>query len=334
MAARHFRDALRSVQNWMSTLSIATDDGEVAELGPCWILDLPVEILQMMTEFLNLNDVISLTRTCRTFHALINQDSFWTHRIRAQFPSSIAQLYTFDLFQSADCIETVDELRPSGIVNMRDNAELDLAAIHSATHYNETAVEHRQETMYVSKEDFASQVQYFQFKQPKANLSIPLMKLVYFYLRDRKRVAAVSMDVVHRNSGHLVERADSNSYTGRIIHLQSVCWLEITGRFDRRLMPGRYEVSWRMKSPTAHLSIDGETEFIVVATHGTLLIHRISDTDFRAHVMNHGNRWFLVKIGQMVIYEPSTVHVAIRNWTDGSWKSGIAWDCIELTPAP
>ena len=318
----------------MASLSIAADDDAIVELGPCWILDLPVEILQMMTEFLTLRDVISLSRTCHTFHALIDQDSFWTHRIRLQFPPAIAHLYTLELFQPADCIETVDELRPSGIANVRGDAEIDRAAIHSATHYNDAAVEQRREKMYVSKDDFASQVQYFQFKQPKPHLNIPLMKLVYFYLIDRKRAATVSLDVVHRNSQNLVERADGDSYTGRMIHLQSVCWLEITGRFERRLMPGRYEATWRIKSPNAHLYIAGETEFIVVATHGTLLIHRMSDQDFRDHVLSHGNRWFLVKMGQMTIYEPSTVHVAIRNWIDGSWKSGIAWDCIELTPRP
>jgi len=332
MSTKDIRAALQSFISWISPSSDNVSTNNTP--GICWILQLPPEILQTITEYLNVRDINSLSQTCQEFYTLINNDNFWIHRIRCQFAPSIAQLYTFDLFQKPESIQTEDEPRPSGFNHNRNECELDNLAIHSATHYNDEAIERRHAKMYVSKEDFLKNLQYFQFKKPANNLQIPLMKLIYFYLIDRKRKAVVDMNVIHRNDHYLVEQNDKDSLKGRIINLQQVCWLEITGSSEHNIMPGKYEVIWRMKGRGNDVRIWGETEFIVVPSHGKLLIYKISDDDFRTYALEHGNQWFSVNMGQIIIYEPSTVLMAIRNWNNGSWKSGISWDCIELKLVP
>ena len=321
MAEKIVRKGLEFVRSWTTSTSRTS--------GICYILDLPPEILQCITEHLNVRDLTALSRTCRRFYTLINDDAFWTHRIRCQFPPSIVELYTSNLFQRPEYVESHDEPRASGFEHTRHESELDATAKNSATHYNDEAIERRHATMYVSREDFRKLVQYFQFKKPKKDLRIPLMKLVYFYLIDRKRQAAVDMNVVHRND-HLTEQADRDSFKGRIIHLRTVCWLEITGRLQHTIMPGKYEVVWRMKCGANGVRMWTDTEFMVVPSHGKLLIYKVSDDEFQTHALTSNRQWFLIEMGHIIIYEPSTVWFAVRNWNDLSWKSGISWDCVEL----
>lgn len=325
MATRQLRDSLRTLVHWAR--------GSVDDVpGQCYILDLPPEILQIITEYVTVRDIVSLSRTCRTFHSLINDDHFWIHRIRARFPAPVAQLYTFDLFQAPELIDIDTEPCPTGFRHVRQDGELDRVALHSARYYNDDAIVKRQAKMYVSREDFLRRVEYFQFEKPRQVSNVPLMKLIYFYLIDRKRTAAVNMDVVHRGTQYLIETADKDSFTGRIIELRHVCWLELTGRLKKGLMPGRYNVSWRMKFCSGHVYLGGDTEFLVVPSHGKLCNCKISADDFQTYHLEHAQQWFQANMGQIDIYEPSTVYVAIRNWSNSSWKSGVAWDCIELTP--
>ncbi|CAF0946720.1 unnamed protein product [Rotaria sp. Silwood1] len=328
MAKARIHNAFQSFMSWISQSLDANATDNASKI--CWIFHLPPEILQTLTEYLNVHDIISLSKTCRLFYTLINDDNFWIHRIHYQFPSSIAMFYTSDLFQEPENILTNDEIRPSGFDHIRVDHELDIAAIKSATHYNDEAIEKRHAKMYTSKKDFLTKLQYFQFKQPNKSLEIPNMKLIYFYLIDRKRTSVVDMNVIHRNSYYLVEQNEKDSLTGRIIRLQQVCWLEISGRFEYDIMPGKYEVIWRMKSYSGSVNLGGETEFTVVPSSGKMLIRKISENDFQHYILEHGNHWFLINMGHIVIYEISTVFMGIRNWHNGNWKTGISWDCIEL----
>lgn len=328
MATEKIRKAFQNTVSWM----LASSDKSPVDntLGTCWIVQLPPEILQAITEYLTPRDINSLSRTCQDFYTLINDDNFWIHRIRSQFSPSMADLYTYDVFQNFEPVETNEEPRPTGFTHTKNESQLDQFAITSATHYNDEAIERRHAKIYISKEDFSKQVEYFQFKQPKDYTKVPLMKLMYFYIIDRKRQATVDMGVIHRNDRYLVERNDRDSLKGKIIHLESVCWLEITGEFEHNIMPGKYDVIWRMKTHGNYIRIWGETEFIVVPSCGRLLIYKISENDFRTYGLENNDQWFLVNMGQTIIYEASKVLVGIRNWNNGNWKSGISWDCIEL----
>ncbi|CAF4427420.1 unnamed protein product [Rotaria socialis] len=237
MATGNIREAFRSFLSWASQSADKNSTDDSSKI--CWIFNLPPEILQTITDHLTVHDIISLSQTCQTFYTLIKDDNFWVHRIRSQFSPSTANLYILDLFEKPETILTNDETRPSGFENIRVDGELDLAAINSVTHYNDEAIEKRHAKMYISTEDFLTHVEYLNYRKPKNTLKIPLMKLVYFYLIDRKRTAAVNMSVIHRNDVYLIEDRDKDSLTGRIIQLQSVCWLEITGRFDHDIMPGK-----------------------------------------------------------------------------------------------
>jgi F-box domain len=179
----------------------------------CLILELPIEILGIIADNLNLRDLLAWSRTCRTLHSLINDDHYWMHRIRRQYPTALARFYTWDLFQEYQQQETIDDIRPSGFEHVRVDGTIDQAAIQCATHYNDDAIDKRQAKMYVSKEEFLRKLQYFQYKMPVQHKNIPLMKFVYFYLIDRKRSAAVDMDVIHRNNHFLVETSNRNRIT-------------------------------------------------------------------------------------------------------------------------
>jgi hypothetical protein len=300
-----------------------------------WLFQLPTEILQIITDFLNPKDINSLSQTCQNFYTFLNDNKFWIHRIHRQFPHSIAQRYTFDIFQKPETIHTYNVIQPSGFAHVRTDSQIDICAINSATDYNDEVTERLGIKMYVSKEDFLNNVQYYQFNKPNDCSKIPLMKSVYFYLIDRKRRAAIDMDVTHRNTTYLVEENDVDSLKGRIIHLKSVCWLEITGDMENKIMPGKYGVSWRMKTDLDGIHVRGETEFIIVPQHGKIVNYKISQNEFRdLHLEHGGNHWFTVKMGQTIIYEPSSILVTIRNWNNPNWKSGLSWDCIELTIVP
>ncbi|CAF2454004.1 unnamed protein product [Rotaria sp. Silwood2] len=332
MAKASIHNTFRSFMSWVSNSSDENSTDNTSKI--CWIFHLPPEILQTVTEYLNVRDIISLSKTCRSFHTLVNDNNFWIHRINCQFPQAIAKLYTLDIFEEPENILTNDEVRSSGFDHVRGNEELDLAAINSATHYNDEAIEKRHAKMYISKEVFLTKLQYFQFKKPKNSLKIPLMKLIYFYLIDRKRTSVVNMNVIHRNNHYLVELNDEDSLIGRIIRLQQVCWLEINGRFEHDIIPGKYEVIWRMKSHSHNVNMWGETEFTVVPLHGKMLIRKISENDFRNYVLEYGDHWFSINMGHIIIYELSTVFMGIRNWNNGNWKTGLSWDCIELKLIP
>ena len=296
----------------------------------CSLVSLPLEILQMITGYLPATDIHALSRTCRALHDIIDQSSFWIHRVRSEFSANIAQFYLHDVFQKSEPVTSYDPIRPSGLHHTLADRELDRLAMHCTTHYNDESVEKRQERMFVAEDAFADRVEFYQYRKPANYEEIPLAKLIYFYLRDRKRCAAVDMHVIHRKDGFLVEEEDVDSFKGRVIHLQSVCWLEITGHFEHTIMPGTYDVRWRMKGDAAGIRLSGETEFIVVPQHGKLLIHRMSSDDFQNQMLEHEHRWFTVNIGQILIYEPSKVSVAVRNWIHRGWKSGLSWDCVEL----
>jgi hypothetical protein len=283
---------------------------------------------------LKIRDILSLGQTCQSFYRFFNDDNFWIHRIRAQFPTSIAQLYIFDLFKKPEIIETYNEIRPSGFSHVQTGNELDHLAINSATHYNDEAIAKRNGKMYVSKEEFFNDLEFYQFNQPTDYSAVPFMKLIYFYLIDRKRSAAVEMNIIHRGLYDLIEDDDVDSLTGHIISLKNASWLEITGRLEHKIIPGKYEVSWRMKCNKLGTYMRGETEFIVVPQHGKLLDYRMSEDDFHTLTSKHEDRWFVIKMGEIIIYEPSIILVGIRNWNETNWKSNLSWDCIELTLVP
>src|SRR5262249_46707704 len=146
-----------------------------------------------------------------------------------------------------EIIETYNEIRPSGFAYIRTDDQLDQLAITSATHYNDEAIEKRHAKMFVSKEEFLNNLEFYQFNKPNNYSDISFMKLIYFYLIDRKRCAAVDMNINHHELYDLIEDNDVDSLTGHIISLQDAYWVEITGRFEHKIMPGKYEVSWRMK---------------------------------------------------------------------------------------
>ncbi|UJR25819.1 hypothetical protein I4U23_007169 [Adineta vaga] len=297
----------------------------------CWFVHLPYELLQTITDFLNVKDLQALSKTCQTFYIFINNDKFWLYRLRHQFSRSIVQLYTTDLFKKPEYISTYNEIQASGFAHSRTDHILDNLAITSATHYNDEAVERRQTKMYISKEMFLMDLEFFQYNKPNDSTTVPFMKLIYFYLIDRKRCSAIDMDTGDQDA---FKTFDADSLTGQIINVREVVRLDITGRFQCKIMPGKYEVSWRMKGNLNSTKMPGETEFILVPQHGKLMIYRMMDEDFQSLLLQYDNSWFLVKMGYILIYEPSTILIGIRNWNNRFWKKFLQLDCIELTIVP
>ncbi|CAF1400407.1 unnamed protein product [Adineta steineri] len=318
----------------LDSFSITQSTNDLLSNEICCLFRIPHEILQIITNFLNISDLQSLSKTCLSFYTFFNDNNFWNYRIHKQFPQSIVQFYTSDIFNKPEVIQVYNQIQQTNFAHSRAESEFDNLAITSATHYNDDAIESSHRKMYVSKEDFLNNLEYYQYDKPSDYTKIPFMKLIYFYLIDRKRCAVVNMNVIHRDDQHLVEEFHEDSLTGRIIHLKKVCWLEINGRFEFKIMPGKYEISWRIKCNPGHTYIDGETEFIVVPQHGKLSNYKITQSEFENLIFEHKNDWFIIKTGHTIIYEPSIVLTTIRNWNTGHWKYDILWDCTELTLIP
>ena len=71
------------------------------------LLHLPVEIFQIIANFLSVRDINLLSQACRTFYILLNDNNFWTHRIRSRFQQSIAKLCAFDLFENLKSLNRI-----------------------------------------------------------------------------------------------------------------------------------------------------------------------------------------------------------------------------------
>ncbi|CAF0953466.1 unnamed protein product [Didymodactylos carnosus] len=305
-----------------------------------FLLDLPPELFYLIGEHLSHDDLSRLSQTCSRLYQFINSDTLWTHLIRFKFPPSIAKLYTNGIFEEERDEATETEKthqnkaqRPSFLNSKDSEWKLDAAAIRSAADYNETTVIHL--TMHLDQKWFRENVRYYQFnKTHSLNCkNIPLMKLMYFYLIDRKRVATTDMVVVHlNNENYLREIRTKDSLNGRVVKLFSVCWLDITGKMEN-ILPGKYEFSWRMRLDMS-AEIDGTTEFLAVPEYGTLICYRWTDEIIQEMKIKHGTAWFTADMGTTTIYKPSTVYVAVRNWTTPYWKQGLSWDCCELKLLP
>ncbi|CAF0909943.1 unnamed protein product [Adineta ricciae] len=295
---------------------------------------LPYELLQIIADFLNAKDLQSLSKTCRKLYKIFHNEEFWLHRIRHHFPRSIVQLYTNDIFKQPDLISTFNDIQPTGFAHVRTDNFLDNVAITSSTHYNDDAIERRHAKMYVSQKVFLNDLEYFQYNKPNDHESIPSMKLIYFYLIDRKRCASVNMDMPIHDSQHVYKVLDADSLTGQVTYVKEIVRLDMTGRFQHTIMPGKYEVSWRMKGVANKTQMPGETEFILVPQHGRLLNYKMIDEDFQNLLHQYGDNWFTVNMTQTIIYEPSIVLIAIRNWNNRLWKRDLRLDCIELTIVP
>ncbi|CAF0761029.1 unnamed protein product [Didymodactylos carnosus] len=306
----------------------------------CLLLDLPPELFYLVSEHLNYHDIINLSKTCSRLYEYINSDVFWTRLIYCQFHSSIAKLYTSDIFndkRNQDVINRRNEIRQPDFISKKGNEDkLDQAAITCCTHYNETAVLNNGTSMYISQDQFRHDVKYYQYKTQyltdNNRKNTPLMKLIYFYLIDRKRLAAINMGVVHLNNNYLIGIKTSDSLNGHVVQLNTVCWLDISGEMEN-ILPGKYELIWRMKL-SSNCYIPGITEFIAVPQHGSLICCKWSEENFREKKIEYGSQWFTTEMGTTNIYEPSTVLIAVRNLVNPYWKNGVSWDCVELKLVP
>ena len=99
-------------------------------------------------------------------------------------------------------------------------------------------------------------------------------------------------------------------------------------------MPEKFEINWRMKGDSQGTRVWGDTEFIVLPQHGTQLNYKMFGNDFCNLIHEHEYWRFVVKMGQFIIYELSTVLVAIRNWSNSDWQYDLSWDSVELTTVP
>lgn len=299
--------------------------------GECFISYLPVEVIQNIATNLNLRDIGAFSRTCRSIHEIIDNDDFWSHQIHVHFPRSIARFYTNELFHEPKLIEFEPPQKGSMIQSSRAESNFDQLAERAATVYDDDAIKKQNLKMFASRQDLVNTINYYQYQKNQHFDKVPLMKLIFLYLRDRKRLATVQMEAVHRNTHYLVEEKDETCLLGAYINLRTVCWLEITGRFPHQILPGKYRISWRMKFTDPSPRMWGNTEFLVVPTEGQMKNYVMNENDFRSLALEHREQWFTMSMGEILIFKPSIVHCAIRNWSNGNWKSGIAWDCIELT---
>ncbi|CAF1127504.1 unnamed protein product [Didymodactylos carnosus] len=186
--------------------------------------------------------------------------------------------------------------------------------------------------------DVRRNIHYVSFKNECLNNDlrqhIPLAKLMYFYLIDRKRMSVTDMflfdDLTHPTQ---IEQ-DPTCLNGYCIRFND--HQRLRGAFYS-IIPGNYEIIWRLKA----VKISDSTE-----KWGTLS-HCFANPDFGTPCcktfysprrgkskwlpeMEKKNGWCLQSIGTFVVFETSTVYFSIRLHMTPYWAYAIYCDYVEL----
>eukprot|EP01116_Phalansterium_solitarium_P021548 TRINITY_DN674_c0_g1_i1.p1 TRINITY_DN674_c0_g1~~TRINITY_DN674_c0_g1_i1.p1 ORF type:complete len:231 (-),score=38.61 TRINITY_DN674_c0_g1_i1:168-860(-) len=132
--------------------------------------------------------------------------------------------------------------------------------------------------------------------------------------------------VCHLGDQYWVRRRVANSVSsGEVAYLRSVCWLQV--EHATTLLPGRYEVSWRMMLET-RFSADA----IAMLTDVEEGCGSCDDSPLQwtqeMRQQTPPNEWFELKVAEVRVTSKAAVRFRMHLFSDASWKSGLTIDCI------
>lgn len=159
-------------------------------------------------------------------------------------------------------------------------------------------------------------------------------KQLYFKLGLAKRSVSRSHYILHLNDRYLVRETDSDSFSGEILHLKSVCWLQVNDTVQS-VLPGRYMFQYRMKLDGVY-SNGGDIQFKAHVNDecGTGVCSTWSKERLKQTERKQGSgNWFIAEMGEIRVNKICDVGVEIHGRVD-YWCGGIYWDTVELKPLP
>ncbi|CAF1683679.1 unnamed protein product [Rotaria magnacalcarata] len=168
-------------------------------------------------------------------------------------------------------------------------------------------------------------------------------KSIYFELLKRKRISFADFNNftfdTNRNYTTIVESSSLNGYVLYIKDTIETCYsLHIETMFEN-ILPGNYDVIWRMKLNTPYMF--GETEFFASAEQvnpGKTAYMRWTQDDFLSMYscfycdIAKTNLWFYQTIGTVEINgnKPCNVFISMTNHDSIHAKHGVYLDYVEL----
>ena len=158
-------------------------------------------------------------------------------------------------------------------------------------------------------------------------------KKVYFKLGRMKLSVVDFDDILHFGNRYLKKINDPESSSGSVLHLKTVCWLQVDGKF-KAVFAGEYNVLWRMKLNNAYMRCSEEACIYYKATPklgcGVELWCKWDEDKLRKEEKDNGtNTWFVYNSGVLTVETMCDVHVEIHGRND-YWCGGFYWDYVQL----
>lgn len=245
-----------------------------------WSIDLVDSIWFYVSNYLTINDIHRLSRTCSRLHTLLTTNDFWSYLIRKHFGYKIwNRSLTF----------TQDR------------------------------------------------------KSSDSNNKPCRSKLIYFELAKRKCISFSDFNLFSFDTNrNYTIIADPSSLNGHVLYIKDsleICYsLHIETLFEN-ILPGKYDVIWRMKLNTPYIL--GETEFFAAAEQanqkGTACMRWTQDDFLSMYLLFYcdvtkTSLWFYQSIGSIEINgdKPCNVFVSMTNHDSIHAKHGVYLDYVEL----
>jgi hypothetical protein len=168
-------------------------------------------------------------------------------------------------------------------------------------------------------------------------------KIVYIQLKQRQRISLAHMSCLSFDGNRNCKLiADPSSLTGHVLAINDSLQLCYSLRIEtlfRNMLPGRYDVIWRMKLDLPYMF--GETEFVAITQQkltGQIGFTRWTQEDFLAMYkcfncdQTNTNLWFYQTMGMVEIlgHQPCHVSVSMINEDAIHAKHGVFLDYVEL----
>jgi hypothetical protein len=246
-----------------------------------WSIDLLDSLWFHIGDYLTINDIHRLSRTCSRLHILFTSNDFWSYLIRKQFGHTIWY-------------------------RLIKNPTLFL------------------DNMITNNKSCRS-------------------KFIYFELMKRKRISFSDFHLLFLDTNrNYTTIADPSSLTGYVLSIKDsieLCYSLHIETIFKNILPGKYDVIWRMKLNIPYML--GETEFFAIAEQinpGEIAYMRWTQDDFLSMYrcfhcdITKTNLWFYQSIGLVEITgnQPCNVYISMINHDLIHAKHGVFLDYVEL----
>eukprot|EP00124_Ichthyophonus_hoferi_P000825 Ihof_evm11s34 gene=Ihof_evmTU11s34 len=157
---------------------------------------------------------------------------------------------------------------------------------------------------------------------------------LYFFLERRsRRLPAKDQSIIWSNGHYWKEIPDETSDSKTIMHLDSVCFLDVRGELHG-VRPGTYKCVWRMRLPE-HCYMPTTTTFTTetMEQDGCAPAKVVLENEAFQQLGFRRRQWFDFNAGQITLKSTGSVKTYIINHSD-IWKSGFELDYFELQRIP